>query len=867
MRVILAVLLLAIPVAWLGLRVSPEEESSRSGTTARAPSRSGSLKPRPRATKEAEQLPEDEAAASENGVEDGVEEGEEELEDAHELEGPGPCIELVVTARGVPVGNAKVAAARREGTDDIIELTPLSVGPEGRRQAWCQPGAYLLVASAPGFAPKKLELTVSAGSTPVARFELDGGHTLLGRVLDKDSDQPIAAAKVLIASSDGDFGSLFPEHSVTSDAKGLFRVDGLAAGTYQAEAEAPGHTSKYMDIVVPRPEGLSIELEGISRLEGQVVDGSGVPVPGAKVWVLFHGRYPGMEAPDPTDAQGRFSMEIEEGTYQLGASAGNQSGLHEGEVTVVRGSLVDGLIIRLRQTGSLAGKVFVQASHEPIEGARVVLRHPEWAWNQRVISDATGDFRIDQLVPGTYALTLHRSGFSVSQREDVLIQAGQETSLEFALSRMASVKGSVTDALGRPSEEAYIIAQAASALRARPVRLSTSTDDEGQYQLDDLPPGTYRLEARLTMQGKPVVREITVQEGEEAHADFVLPEAMGRVEGVVRRASGEPPLHPVEVEAAFGDSDSSEADVDDTGHFTISLLPGSYRFTAAYSDTQEPGPQVPVTVEAGELSRVTLTVPDTLAETSGVVLNARGEPVQDASVSLQDADELYTSTSTDAGGQFTLRTPLSSTGRVVSIHAWNGAEEGDARNVRVGSQNVVVRLQKAGALRGRIIAERGPPVQGFEIRLARQGGGDSPPDSTNPRPFTGDTFEMVELPAGTLELRASTPDGRSGKALVQITAGQTASVEISVGGLGSVTGRLVDTASGASMTRWITMDPGKPSEQSVYTGQGGRFRFIAIEPGTHILALGHMRWQSFTIREGETLALGDVDPAKVPTAP
>ena len=28
------------------------------------------------------------------------------------------------------------AAARREGTDDIIELTPLSVGPEGRRQAW-----------------------------------------------------------------------------------------------------------------------------------------------------------------------------------------------------------------------------------------------------------------------------------------------------------------------------------------------------------------------------------------------------------------------------------------------------------------------------------------------------------------------------------------------------------------------------------------------------------------------------------------------------------------------------------------------------------------------------------------------------------
>jgi hypothetical protein len=334
----------------------------------------------------------------------------------------------------------------------------------------------------------------------------------------------------------------------------------------------------------------------------------------------------------------------------------------------------------------------------------------------------------------------------------------------------------------------------------------------------------------------------------------------------VRRASGGPPLHPVDVEAAFGDSDSTEADADDTGHFTIPLLPGSYRFTATYSDTHEPGPEVPVTVEAGTLSRVTLTVPDTLAETSGVVLNARGEPVQDASVSLADTDELYTSTSTNAGGQFTLTTALSSTGRVVSIHAWNGAEEGDVRDVRVGSQNVVVRLQKAGALRGRIIAARGPPVQGFEIRMTRQEEGGSPPDSMDARPFTGDTFEMVELPVGALDLRASTSDGRSGKAMVQITPGQTASVELSVGRLGSVSGRLVDPTLGP-MTRWINMDSGTPAEQAVYTSQGGRFRFIALEPGAHVLELGHRRRLPFTIREGEALELGDVDPATVPMAP
>jgi hypothetical protein len=248
-------------------------------------------------------------------------------------------------------------------------------------------------------------------------------------------------------------------------------------------------------------------------------------------------------------------------------------------------------------------------------------------------------------------------------------------------------------------------------------------------------------------------------------------------------------------------------------------------------------------------------------------LNARGEPVPDASVTLDDGDELYASTSTDAGGQFTLRTALSSAGTAVTLRASSDAEEGDVKNVRVGSQNVVVRLQKAGALRGRISASRGPPVQGFELRVVRLAEGSSPHEAMDSRPFTGDTFEMVDLPAGPLELRANTSDGRSGKAIVRITPGQTSSVEISVGGLGSVTGRLVDGASGVPITRWVNADPGTPAEQTFYTSQGGRFRFFALEPGVHVLDVGHMRRLSFTLREGETLELGDVDPATVPKAP
>src|SRR5687767_3969623 len=99
MRVILAVLLLAIPVAWLGLR-APSEGPSSPGK-AQASSRSGpsSVTPGPRATEAEEETPEDEEWAFEEGAE------EEEFLDENELKGPGPCIELVVTAQGVPVGN------------------------------------------------------------------------------------------------------------------------------------------------------------------------------------------------------------------------------------------------------------------------------------------------------------------------------------------------------------------------------------------------------------------------------------------------------------------------------------------------------------------------------------------------------------------------------------------------------------------------------------------------------------------------------------------------------------------------------------------------------------------------------------------
>nr|WP_317987988.1 carboxypeptidase-like regulatory domain-containing protein [Hyalangium gracile] len=64
--------------------------------------------------------------------------------------------------------------------------------------------------------------------------------------------------------------------TLTTDDQGAFRTTELEPGTYRLQVDAPGHASKELGLTVPRPEHLSIELEG-KRIpftvgEGQTVD-------------------------------------------------------------------------------------------------------------------------------------------------------------------------------------------------------------------------------------------------------------------------------------------------------------------------------------------------------------------------------------------------------------------------------------------------------------------------------------------------------------------------------------------------------------------------------------------------------------------
>jgi hypothetical protein len=855
-RLILLALALALAVAGVWLVLVGSQETS-TAPTARPPAAT-SAQATPRVAVPAVQKASGDTLDEEPGSAEDVEDSEEE--EPEEEEPTGPCIQVEVMARGVPVPKAHVTAVRHEEEDSYSEMDALDTGEDGRGKAWCAPGTYMLAASAKGFAPTVLEITEPAtGPAPVARFELKAGYTLSGRVLSKDSQEPVPEALVTLSPAQDfsfkDANMVIEETVVYSKAQGLFRAGDLAAGTYRVSVEAPGHSSKDTEVTIPRQEPLSIELNDTCHLEGQVVDAAGAPVPDAKIWTDGLGDSEDDDAAR-TDDQGRFSLEVDEGTYHLGASADGQTGLHQGAVTVVRGGLVDGLVIHLGPSGRVSGKVFTQSTQAPINQAEIALRIPGEPWIKSALSDTQGLFHLDALLPGTYTLSVYLEGEQLLTRDGLRVEAGQELSVELPVVPEASVEGHLTDGLGRPAQDAFVSAQRLDGTAAEKQRHAASSDEQGRYSVTGLSPGRYQLEARWNSSSKPISRELTVKEGEKAQADFTFPDAPGEVQGTVQRASGGLPQGSVVIAATAGDSSMIQmASMDEEGHFSFKLMPGTYTLKAEYTDTDDTGPPQSLSLEAGKLYPVRLTVPDSVTETSGLVLNSRGEPAAGASVTLS-SDELFESEEADARGHFSMKSSLASAGTAVILHAESEAEEGQVTGVRAGSKGTVIRLLKAAALRGRVSAAAGPPVQGFELELV----------STNPsvsvvgtrRPFAGDTFELVDLPLGELELLVRTLDGRCGKGTVQLQTGQTSTVELSVGQLGRVTGRLVNSA-GEPRSGHLSVDGRTDQERQASADRDGRFELIALEPGPHVLEQGvHSIPVPFTLRAGEALDLGDI---------
>lgn len=92
-------------------------------------------------------------------------------------------------------------------------------------------------------------------------------------------------------------------------------------------------------------------------------------------------------------------------------------------------------------TGAIGG-VVLNPNKEVVPGAAVTARNVENNAEATATSDDSGRFRIVNLQPGTYALTVNASGFSPFTSDKVVVEVGQVTAVEVPLS-IGPVSGTV----------------------------------------------------------------------------------------------------------------------------------------------------------------------------------------------------------------------------------------------------------------------------------------------------------------------------------------------------------------------------------------------------------------------------------------
>lgn len=264
---------------------------------------------------------------------------------------------------------------------------------------------------------------------------------------------------------------------------------------------------------------------------------------------------------------------------------------------------------------------------------------------------------------------------------------------------------------------------------------TTKTDGSFELQLGRARQGELDLvgDSLVFVAGAPVVDG---RKGDQDLGDIVVVRG-GAVRGVVRDAQARP-VPDVRVgatEGLLGFGAFSTTTTDASGAFTVGRLrPGTWTLRTA-SGSFLPA-TVDVTLKAEEIREGVVLVVEHGQAIAGQVVDDLGRPVAGCKVGSKRrearggmdierfaADE---ATKTDANGYFTL-SGLS--GGSVTVRAFgSGHASAIARDVPVGTGNLVLRVERLAEVRGVLLAADGSPIEGSLVRATSAQGGPGGPE-------------------------------------------------------------------------------------------------------------------------------------------
>jgi hypothetical protein len=418
----------------------------------------------------------------------------------------------VVNARGdgVPMANVRVTwdeAAPRPGSEHPAAARTVS-DPTGRFELAGLAGGRLRVeATARGLGATPVVFELGAGEVKDLQLVMAERAVLRGRLV--GAGKPVPGVRVFDRAELPTYLSrsqvLSSINEAVSQDDGTFVLDGLPVGALTIETSLQRLRSPMPIEVRPGEQAieLEVEVEGLGGLRGTVYR-NGTPVPHTLVraagtnWVNKRT----VEA----DANGRFELQgLESDSYALYAYNATAGAFARTDSTVrVEPGAIKDVDIELRFGARISGTV-VDATGTSVAGAVVRFAALTDDDESRCVTNRAGQFSCASMI-GERAYGVEVSGSEGSPTPFAFVDAppspvrlndGNDEVKDLRLvvdARNVRIKGVVVDLDGRPVVDARVLANPGlSPWSSIPTSV---TNVRGEFELRDLPPGAYGLQAQ-----------------------------------------------------------------------------------------------------------------------------------------------------------------------------------------------------------------------------------------------------------------------------------------------------------------------------------------------------------------------------------
>src|SRR6266508_5971942 len=417
---------------------------------------------------------------------------------------------LVTDAAGKPAPGVIVttddAAAQTDG-EGKFRLTGLPAG-----------GHHLQALSKDDLTARKDGVRVRKGEEVEASLKLRPGTAISGTVIEEGTRRHVAGARVSAYAATGltRFARRHTERAARTDARGRFRLAGLAPARYAIEAVRDGYLTAAIarvNAAAPSAPVANLALRKAASISGRVTDEKGQPVAAARVRIL---RELGIRrllrgaASNPasvlggegvlTAADGAFRIRgLEpERNLSLDAAKTGYAPAHKPGVSLKAGDAVKDVALVVRRGLEARGKV-VDAQGQPVAGAEIrAIRREEGVRGAAqvqmrlmgaaqekpdAVTAGDGAYTLRGLEEGQYTLFVAREGFARKTVPTLEVKAtGENVWPPVTLAAGAPIVGAVRDSAGAPVSGAQIFGIDAGGSAGHPQ--NATSDADGKFRLE-----------------------------------------------------------------------------------------------------------------------------------------------------------------------------------------------------------------------------------------------------------------------------------------------------------------------------------------------------------------------------------------------